>query len=108
MVGVGGVDSAVEVGGRKRVKCGNCMSDGLQLGKSLYCPVVCLGVVVLNGNDDEIGGEMLCDNCPKATFGSKRAVAFCMPRPVSNVMPFSPRQAKQISLAVLGITGQFG
>lgn len=28
------MDTAVEVGGRKRVKCGNAKSDGLQLGRS--------------------------------------------------------------------------
>lgn len=73
------MDTAVEVGGRKKSQMRQCRSDELQVGEALYGSV---GVVVLNGMTMKRRGEKLCDNCPKGNFWSTEAVTFCMLRPV--------------------------
>jgi hypothetical protein len=51
-----------------------CRSDGTAAGEVLYCPIIRLGVVVLNGMTMKPGGgaKKLCDNCPKVTFEAQR------------------------------------
>ena len=73
-----------------------CRPDELKVGEALYGSVVCLGVVVLNGMTMKwVGGERLCDNCPKGNFGAQRQSPSACLDQCSNVMLILLRQPKQ-------------